>query len=85
VHQQVDIDEDALKDIATKTGGLYLKAENTEGLQQIYNTIDSLEKTEVKTKTYAEYNELYRYLLIPAFILLGAWIVLTHTRFLRVP
>ncbi len=85
VYQQVDIDEDALKDIATKTGGLYFKAENTEGLQQIYDTINTLEKTEVKTQTFAEYNELYRYLLIPAFILLGAWIVLTHTRFMRVP
>jgi Ca-activated chloride channel homolog len=85
VYQQVDIDEDTLKDIATKTGGLYFKAENTEGLQQIYNTINSLEKTEVKVKTFAEYNELYRYLLFPAFIFLGAWIVLTHTRFMRVP
>jgi Ca-activated chloride channel family protein len=85
VQQQVDIDEDTLKDIAAKTGGLYFKAENTEGLQKIYNTIDSLEKTEVKTQTFAEYNELYRYLLIPAFIFLGAWIVLTHTRFVRVP
>jgi Ca-activated chloride channel family protein len=85
VHQQVDIDEDTLKDISVKTGGLYFKAENTEGLQKIYNTIDSLEKTEVKTQTFAEYNELYRYLLIPAFIFLGAWIVLTHTRFVRVP
>ncbi|MBI5592561.1 MAG: VWA domain-containing protein [Deltaproteobacteria bacterium] len=85
VYQQVDIDEDALKDIATKTGGLYFKAENTEGLLQIYNTIDKLEKTEVKTQTFAEYNELYPYLLIPAFILLGTWIVLTHTRFMRVP
>jgi Ca-activated chloride channel family protein len=85
VHQQVDIDEAALKDIATKTQGLYFKAENTEGLQQIYSTIDSLEKTEVKTQTFAEYNELYRYLLIPAFILIGIWILLTHTRFVRVP
>ena len=85
VQQQVDIDEDTLKDIATKTKGMYFKAENTEGLLQIYSTIDTLEKTEVKTQTFAEYNELYRYLLIPAFILLGAWIVLTHTRFMRVP
>lgn len=85
VHQQVDIDESALKDIASKTGGLYFKAENIEGLQQIYDTINSLEKTEVKTQTFAEYNELYRYLLIPAFVLLGAWILLTHTRFVRVP
>jgi Ca-activated chloride channel homolog len=85
VYQQVDIDEDTLKEIATKTGGLYFKAENTEGLLQIYNTINSLEKNEVKIKTFAEYNELYGYLLIPAFILLGAWIVLSHTRFMRVP
>jgi Ca-activated chloride channel family protein len=85
VYQQVDIDEGALKDIAAKTKGLYFKAENTEGLQQIYSTINSLEKTEVKTQTFAEYNELYRYLLIPAFMLLGAWIVLSHTRFMRVP
>jgi Ca-activated chloride channel family protein len=85
VYQRVAIDEDTLKDIATQTGGMYFKAENTEGLQQIYNTIDTMEKTDVKIKTFAEYNELYRYLLIPAFILLGLWIVLAHTRLMRVP
>jgi Ca-activated chloride channel family protein len=47
--------------------------------------IDRMEKTTVKVKTFAEYRELYRYCLIPAFVLLLVWIVLTHTRYLRVP
>lgn len=85
VYQQVDIDEATLKMIADKTGGLYFRAENTEGLKSIYDTIDSLEKTEVKVKTFAEYEELYAYFLIPAFVLLCGWIILTHTRFLRIP
>jgi len=58
VYQQVNIDEDSLKAIADKTGGLYFRAEDTEGLKKIYDTIDNLEKTQVKMKTYAEYNEL---------------------------
>ena len=85
VYQQVDIDEDTLKKIAGKTGGLYFRAENTEGLGQIYDTIGKLEKTEVDVKTFAEYNEFYRYLLLPAFVLLCLWIILSNTRYLRVP
>jgi Ca-activated chloride channel family protein len=85
VYQQVDIDEETLNTIAEKTGGLYFRAENTEGLQQIYDTIGKLEKTEIKVKRFAEYKEFYRYLLIPAFVLLGFWILLINTRYLRVP
>lgn len=85
VHQQVNIDENTLKDIAAKTGGLYFRAENTEGLKEIYDTIDKMEKTDVKVKTFADYKELYSYFLIPAFMLLVVWIVLSNTRYLRVP
>jgi len=85
VYQEVDIDEDTLKKIAEKTKGLYFRAEDTKGLEKIYETIDRLEKTEVKVQSFAEYNELYIYLLFPAFGLLCIWIILTNTRFLRVP
>lgn len=85
VYQEVDIDEDALREIADKTGGLYFRAENTEGLEKIYDTIDKLEKTEVKVKIFAEYDEFYIYFLIPAFVILCFWIILSNTRFLRVP
>jgi Ca-activated chloride channel family protein len=85
VYQRVDIDEDTLKDIARKTGGLYFRAEDTKRLNRIYNTIDRLEKTDVKVKTYDNYKELYQYFLIPALVLLGGWIILSNTRFLKVP
>lgn len=85
IYQQVDIDEDTLKDIAAKTGGLYFRAENTKGLNQIYATIDRLEKSEVKIKTYDNFKELYLYFLMPSLVLLGIWILLSNTRFLRVP
>lgn len=85
VYQRVDIDEDTLKDIARKTGGLYFRAENTKGLNRIYDTIDRLEKTDVKVKTFNNYKELYPFFLIPALVLLGGWIFLSNTRFLSVP
>jgi Ca-activated chloride channel homolog len=85
IYQQVDIDELTLKEIAKETGGLYFRAQDLEGLQKIYATIDKLEKTKVKMKTFADYNELYIYLLLPAFGLLALWIVLVNTRYLRIP
>lgn len=85
IYQHVDIDENALKDIARKTGGLYFRAEDTKGLNRIYDTIDRLEKTDVKVKTFDNYKELYQYFLIPALVLLGIWIILSNTRFLSVP
>lgn len=85
VYQRVDMDEDTLKHIADKTGGLYFRAEDTEGLQNIYDTIDRLEKTEIKVEVFAEYNELYPYFLIPGFAILCLWIILSNTRFLRIP
>lgn len=85
VYQKVSIDEKTLKHIADKTGGLYFRAENTEGLDEIYTTIDKLEKTEVKVKTFAEYREYYSYLLIPAFCMLVLAVFLENTRYLRIP
>ena len=85
VYQQADIDETTLKEIADQTGGHYFRAQDLESLEKIYATIDSMEKTDVKVKTFADYNELYIYVLLPAFGLLALWVMLTNTRFLRIP
>jgi Ca-activated chloride channel family protein len=85
VYQQVDMDEGALKAIAKKTKGLYFRAEDLKGLENIYDTIDRLEKTEAVVKTYDNYRDLYAAALLPAFIFLGLWLLLAHTRFLRIP
>ncbi|MBI9084288.1 MAG: VWA domain-containing protein [Desulfobacterales bacterium] len=85
VYQRVSMDEAALKQIAEKTEGRYFRAADTEGLEAIYRTIDALEKTEVKVKTHMDYRETYGYFLAPALVLLSIWVILAHTRFLRVP
>ena len=85
VRHRVDMDEKSLKAIAKQTGGLYFKAENTRELEKIYGTIDQLEVTPVKVKTFAQYNDLYHWIMIFALILVAAAIILGNTRFLRVP
>ncbi|WP_319406432.1 VWA domain-containing protein [uncultured Desulfosarcina sp.] len=85
VYQRVNIDEDTLKEIADETGGLFFRAENLEGLQKIYDTIDKLEKTEVKVDLFADYSEMYPWLLIPAILLLPIYVILRNTRYLVVP
>lgn len=85
VYQQVNIDETTLQRIADKTGGLYFRAENLEGLQQIYDTIDAMETTEVKVEIFSEYKEIYPWLLIPALVLLPFYVILRNTRYLVIP
>lgn len=85
IYQRVELDETTLRSIADTTGGLYFHARDLAGLEKIYTTIDTLEKTKVEAPSFAEYNELYLYFLLPGFILLSIWIVLRNTRFLAIP
>ena len=85
VYQRVDLDEGTLKAIAERTGGLYFRATDLEGLEKIYSTIDKMEKTDVKVKVFDQFNDLYLWLLLPALGLLGLWIALKNTRFLSIP
>lgn len=85
VYQRVDLDEETLKTLADTTGGLYFRATDLEGLREIYDTIDSLEKTDVEVTVYANYKDLYLYPLLGALGLLALWAVLKNTRFLEIP
>ena len=85
VMRQVSIDENTLTAIARETGGLYQRAVDREGLVKVYETINELEKNQAEVKVYAEYDNLYPYLLLPAFILLALWVALSNTRFMRLP
>jgi Ca-activated chloride channel homolog len=79
--QQVEIDEDLLKEIAEVTGGKYFRATNNKKLVEIYNEINKLEKTEVEEKKYYNYEEKYRPLVILAGLLLLLELVLRNTIF----
>jgi Ca-activated chloride channel family protein len=85
VYRRVDMDAKTLQAIADRTGGLFFQAGDLAGLKKIYATIDAMEKSKVEMDTFAEYRELYIHLLLPAFALLGIWVLLKNTRFLKVP
>lgn len=67
---EVNIDEDMLTQIAEVTGGTYFRAIDTENLQEIYNQIDKLEKTEIEEVMYTDVQDLYPRFLLPGILLL---------------
>lgn len=68
---RVEIDEELLQEIASTTGGKYYRATDNEKLEQIYEEIDSLEKTEIEEFKFTNYEERFRpFLLIAGFLLI---------------
>ena len=67
---KVEIDEELLKTIAKNTGGLYFRATDNKKLEEIYNEINKLEKTEVEEFKYYNYDEKFRPLILLALALI---------------
>jgi len=78
---QVEIDEELLKEIAEVTGGKYFRATNNKKLEEIYDEINKLEKTEIEEFKYYNYEEKYRPLVILAGLLLLMELLLRFTVF----
>ena len=79
--QQVEIDEDLLKEIAKETNGKYFRATDNTSLKEIYNEIDKLEKTKIEEFKYYNYQEMYRPLVFLALGLLLLEFLLRNTLF----
>ena len=78
---KVEIDEALLKKIAADTGGKYFRATDNEKLEQIYEEIDQLEKTDIEEFRYYNYDEKYRPLVLIAAALILIEILLRFTIF----
>ena len=78
---EVEIDEELLKYIASETGGNYYRATNREKLDEIYESINKLEKTVIEEKKFYDYQEKFRPLLIIGGILLLVEVLLKFTLF----
>jgi Ca-activated chloride channel homolog len=85
VSVKTDVDLPMLQTIATLTGGKSYRAQDAKALEGIYEDIDKLEKTEVKTTSYYRYHELFRNLLIIALLILLLETALANTRFMKIP
>lgn len=82
---KVEIDEEMLQKVATATGGQSFRATDTDSLEKIYESINQLETTTRKLKKYQQYDELFLWFLIPGLFLLLLELVLSQTRYRRLP
>jgi Ca-activated chloride channel family protein len=83
--QEDAIKEDVLKEVARNTGGEYFRAQDIKSFENIMNNIDEMEKYEIKVTQVTNYNELYKYFLIPAVILLLLIVILENTYVRKLP
>jgi Ca-activated chloride channel homolog len=68
---EVQIDEELLKTIASRTGGEFFRATDAAALRNIFDRIDHLETSEIKLSAYRRYEERYR-----AFLFAGVGLLL---------
>lgn len=80
-----ELDEATLRRVAEDTHGVYFRATDLASLKNIYGEIDRMEKTDVKTQTFAEYRDVYPVWLWGAFLLLAAEGILSQTLWRRYP
>lgn len=85
VRMPVDIDEDMLRGMARITDGKYFRATDRESLQMIFAEIDKLAKTKIEVKQFTRYKELFMTWLALALGIVVLEIVLSNTRFRKIP
>lgn len=79
------VNEELLSRMAAETGGRYWRVSRETGLQEVFDTIDKLEKTKVDVNKFTRYAELYRDWLFVGMILYLAGVVLGLTWLRRTP
>ncbi|MCL2167185.1 MAG: VWA domain-containing protein [Clostridiales bacterium] len=78
-------DEALLKRIAETTGGQYFRAMDAKALEQVFDTINALEKTEFNEDNYREYHELAFPFIMAALLLLSAGVILDKYHYVQIP
>lgn len=83
--KKLEFNEGLLKNIAVETGGKYFHATDKEALQKIYASINTLEKTKIKTTSYDRFTEEFLPVLLAALALLVIEAILRYTVFRKFP
>lgn len=84
-NMQVDIDEKTLTEIAAMTGGQYFRAQDTEGLRQVYDEIDEMEKYLISVQNVTRRKELFLPFALAALGLILLELLLRRTWLRSVP
>ena len=62
-NEEVRIDEATLQEIANSTGGKYFRATSNQSLKNVYEEIDMLEKSDIRSSKIYNYEEYFRLFL----------------------
>lgn len=81
----VDIDEKILTDIAVMTGGQYFRAQDTDGLRQVYEEIDEMEKYLISVQNVTQRREVFLPFALLALALMLIELVLRRTWLRNIP
>lgn len=81
----VEIDENLLREISGMTGGRYFRATDEESLQQIYASIDQLEKTEIEVSVLKRYQDKFYLFAMIGLICLFLEMILKYTLLRSIP
>lgn len=75
---RLNVDEQSLREIAGVTGGTYNRAEDPQALQDIYSSIDRLEKSRFEDERFTRYDEIAPYVLAAVAALLALEMALRY-------
>ena len=76
-----DVDRAVLSSIAKETGGKFYMAGTAERIQEIYDEIDQLEKSEIKANKFIKKHYFYQYPLGAALMFIMLYIFLRRRRY----
>lgn len=82
---QSDLDEPMLKHLSEQTGGFYRRADSVDSLKEIYDEIDSMEKTRIESVKYLDYREKFTPFALFALFALSAEVILGSTFLRKIP
>jgi Ca-activated chloride channel homolog len=76
---ETNLDESSLRDVAEIGSGRFFRADSKDALQQVFRSINDLEKTEVSEKRFRDTKDYYQVYLKWALLLLLTWMLLKNT------
>jgi Ca-activated chloride channel family protein len=76
---------DVLGKMSALSRARFYRATNRQELQRIYNDIDRLEKSEVKLRRFTTYRPLFQWPLLAAVGLFTLEMIMSNTRWRRIP
>lgn len=75
------LDDKMLSEIAVAGNGMYVRASNSQsGVKEVFDKLNSLEKTEYDSRFFSDYEERFQYMLIAALIVLLAELFLVERK-----